>query len=326
MIVPGDTEKYSANDWKIVVALGNFDGVHRGHQLLLRRMTAYAHKIDALSAVFLFYPHPQQVLNPGRSPRLLLDTDKKIELLKEQGADVVLMVPFNLEYAFLAPEDFMEKILVAELHVSGVFVGYNYRFGRRAEGTPEQLREFGEQKGFHVEVIPPVLYQEVPVSSTLVRRALLSGDIHQAKELLGYSPILKGKIVPGEQRGRKLGFPTANVELPAELLLPQNGVYAGEALLQGSRYLTVLNIGVHPTFGSGRERLIEAHLLGFQGDIYHQGIEIRLMERLRDERKFDSSQDLIRQIEKDIEAAKMLVNLDAGGRSSEVGNWNPPTW
>ncbi|MGB4505144.1 MAG: bifunctional riboflavin kinase/FAD synthetase [Syntrophaceticus sp.] len=303
MIVLGNREKISAHDRQLVVALGNFDGVHRGHQLLLQRMTTYAHNNSALSSVFLFHPHPQQVLNPKGSPKLLLDTNTKIELLKQQGAEVIFIVPFNLKYASLAPEDFVEKILVGELRVSGVFVGYDYRFGCGAQGTPELLKELGEQKGFQVEVIPPVIYQGLPISSTLVRKALLAGDILQAKDLLGYWPTLKGEIIAGDQRGRKLGFPTANVKLPDDLLIPQNGVYAGEALVEGERYLTVINIGVHPTFGSSPLQLIEAHLLDFQGVVYHKNIEIKLIKKLREERKFQSSQDLINQIRKDIETA-----------------------
>ena len=183
MIVIGDADKLSVQDRKLVVALGNFDGVHRGHQLLLQNMTTYAHKIAALSSVFLFHPHPQQVLNPQRGPKLLLDTNKKVELLRQQGVEAIFIVPFN-KYASLSPKEFIEKILVAQLRVSGVFVGYDYRFGRGAEGTPELLRKFGEQKGFHVKVIPPVVLLGVPISSTLVRKALFSGDISQAKELL----------------------------------------------------------------------------------------------------------------------------------------------
>ncbi|CEO87335.1 bifunctional riboflavin kinase/FAD synthetase [Syntrophaceticus schinkii] len=303
MVIFGGMEKMPVQERQLVVALGNFDGVHRGHQQLLRQMTAYAQKNNALAAVILFQPHPQQVLNPSKCPKLLLDTDKKIELLEKQGVQGIFIVPFDIDFASLAPEEFIDKILVGKLQVTGVFVGYDYRFGRTAEGTPELLRELGKQKGFYVEVVPPVLSMETPISSTLVRKALSTGDIRWAKELLGYWPVLRGKIMTGDQRGRKLGFPTANIHVSDELLVPQNGVYAGEALIQGKHYLTVTNIGVHPTFGSSRQELIEAHLLDFQGDIYHEDIEISLFERMRDERKFESPDLLIKQIRKDIEIA-----------------------
>ena len=258
MNVFGETEKIAVQDKHLVVALGNFDGVHRAHQRLLREMTAYAQKIGALSTVFLFHPHPQQVLNPNKCPKLLLDTNKKIELLEQQGVDVIFTIPFDVKFASLAPEEFVDKI-ASELKVAGVFVGYDYRFGCAAQGTPELLKELGEKKGFYVEVIPPVVFKETPISSTLIRKALSAGSISRAKELLGYWPVLKGEIITGEKRGRKLGFPTANIRIPGELLVPQNGVYVGEALLQKKHYLTVLNIGVHPTFGSSSQELIEAH-------------------------------------------------------------------
>ncbi|MDD2554724.1 MAG: bifunctional riboflavin kinase/FAD synthetase [Syntrophaceticus sp.] len=297
-----DTEKIALEDKQLVVALGNFDGVHRGHQMLLQKMILYAHQHGALSSALIFNPHPQQVLNPKVSPKLLLNTDQKIEILKQQGVDNVIIIPFDINLSSLSPEEFIEKILVAELQVSGVFVGYDYRFGSKAVGTPELLCALGKEKFFFVEVVPPVLLQGVPISSTLVRQELINGNIEQAKELLGYSPILKGKIVSGNRRGRKLGFPTANVKVPVDILIPKNGVYLGEVLLKGSHHLTVINIGNRPTFGCG-ERLIEAHLLDFQEDVYGKDIEITLVKRLRDEKIFANQQDLIEQIRKDIEIA-----------------------
>lgn len=297
-----DTEKTAVKDKQFVVALGNFDGVHRGHQMLIQKTILYAHKNAALSSALILHPHPQQVLNSKASPKLILNTDKKIEILKQQGIDNVIVIPFNLALSSLTPEEFIEKILIAELQVSGIFVGYDYRFGCGAKGTPELLSTIGKRKGFHVEVIPPVLLQGVPVSSTSVREALIAGNIERAKELLGYGPILKGKIVSGNQRGRKLGFPTANIEMPDEILIPKDGVYVGEVFLKGNHYLTVINIGNRPTFGCG-EKLIEAHLLGFKEDIYDKDIEITLIKRLREERKYESPHDLTEQIRKDIEAA-----------------------
>lgn len=310
MNILGDTEKIALEDKQLVVALGNFDGVHQGHQMLLQKMIEYARQHGALSSALTFNPHPQQILNPKVSPKLLLDIDKKIEILKQQGIDNVIIIPFDLTLSSLSPENFIEKILVAELQVAGVFVGYDYRFGSKAVGTPELLCALGKERGFFVEVVPPVLLQGVPISSTSVRQALIDGNIEQAKELLGYSPILKGKIVSGDRRGRKLGFPTANVEVPDEILIPKNGVYLGEVLLKGHHHLTVINIGNRPTFGCG-ERQIEAHLLDFQEDIYDKDIEITLIKRLRDEKKFAKQQDLIEQIQTDIEkAVKFYEELD----------------
>lgn len=292
---------------QLTIALGNFDGIHLGHQRLLMEMCRYARKMQAIPAVFLCHPHPLKVLDPPRAPKLLIDNEKKIELLKKIGVEVVFMVPFNLKVASISPQEFVEDMLLNKLKASGVFVGFNYRFGKNARGTPELLQEYGEKHNIFVRVIPPVIVGEVPVSSTLVRAALTRGDILGAKELLGYWPVIKGRVVRGDGRGKTLGFPTANVKLPEDILVPRTGVYAGLTLIKGEFYPAVLNIGKHPTFGCGEKQLIEVHLLGFKGNLYGKKIETSLLQRLRDEQKFATAQDLVKQIRHDITETTTLL-------------------
>lgn len=300
------------SDQKLILALGNFDGVHRGHRLLLEEMCRFARRVGAVPAVLLFQPHPQQVLNPEKAPGLIIDNEKKIELMEALGIEAVIMLPFDRQMAALSPQQFIEEILLMKLCVKGVFVGFNYRFGSGAAGTPELLLDYGKRLNFYVRVVPPVLLDGTPVSSTSVRSALLKGDIPGAKCLLGYWPVIRGRVVPGDGRGRQLGYPTANIQVPKQILIPRSGVYAGQALLEGGFYPAVLNIGKHPTFGCSREPLIEVHLLNFQGSIYGAKMEIRLFQRLRSEEKFATKQDLVKQIRRDVEsAARIFEEIEA---------------
>ncbi len=299
------------DDDQLVLALGNFDGVHRGHQDLLRQMVSYARQEGKVPAVFLFHPHPQNFLNPDHGPKLLLDLDKKLELLAGVGIEAAFVIPFDTQMAALEAGDFARTVLVEKLRVAAVYVGFNYRFGRRALGTPEQLVSLGKQHGFSVTVIPPVFINETLVSSTSIRTALDAGDIDQAQQLLGYWPIIRGTVVQGDRRGRKIGFPTANVATAGPLLVPCVAVYAGSAKIAGNCYTAVLNIGFRPTFVDSQERVIEAHLLNFQGSAYGEAIEIEIYRRLRWEQRFDSAEALVFQINKDIEAA-VTVSAWAG--------------
>ncbi|AFV11357.1 riboflavin biosynthesis protein RibF [Thermacetogenium phaeum DSM 12270] len=300
------------SDQKLILALGNFDGVHRGHKLLLEEMCRFASRLEAVPAALLFYPHPQQVLNPEKAPGLIIDNEKKLELMEALGIEAVIMLPFDRQMAALSPQQFIEEILLAKLKVTGVFVGFNYRFGCGATGTPELLLDYGKRLNFYVRVMPPVILNGTPVSSTSVRSALLEGDISEAKSLLGYWPVIRGRVVPGDGRGKKLGYPTANIQVPEQMLVPRSGVYACQALLEGDFYPAVLNIGKHPTFGCSRNPLIEVHLLNFRGNIYGAKMEIRLFQRLRSEKKFASKQDLINQIRKDVESAvRILEKIEA---------------
>ncbi len=297
-------------DNKLVVALGNFDGVHIGHRHLLKEMIDFSLQTDTVPAVFLFHPHPQKVLDPANAPKLLLDLEKKIEIFESLNIEIAFIIPFNMEIASFTPEEFVEEIMLRKLRVQGVFVGFNYRFGRGATGTPELLIQYGNKYHFTVKVIPPITLHGTLVSSTRIRDLLNSGDIQKARELLGYWPLLRGKIIRGDQRGRTLGFPTANIDLPDDLIVPCSGVYAGQALLEGKRYPAVVNIGYHPTFYNTKDKLIEAHLLGYQGSAYGKKIEIELYQKLREEKKFPVVEELVRQIKKDVQDALRICGRE----------------
>lgn len=292
----------------IVVGLGNFDGVHVGHQRLISGLVEEARKTGGTSAVFTFHPHPLEVLT-GKAPPRLLSQMAKEDTIRQLGVEVLMLVPFTLEFASLTPESFIEKVLVRELGVRSVFIGYNYTFGQGGRGTAETLIDGGRKHGFKVYVIPPVAVDGVPVSSTLIRGLLADGDVAGARKLLGYYPLVEGEVVAGERRGRTLGFPTANLRLEKGVMAPANGVYAVKVQVDGDDYLGVANIGLKPTFHgyNGRPDL-EVHLLDFQGDLYGKRIKVFLSERLREEKRFSSPGELVEQIRLDISMARAAFN------------------
>lgn len=295
-------------DKRLVMALGNFDGVHVGHQYLLKKMIKFAQQTNNISAVLLFYPHPQQIIDKHNAPKMLLDFSKKLDILTKLGVEVAVTEPFDEKLASFSPEQFVKNVLVDKLKVYAVFIGFNYRFGNEAKGTPEMLLDYGKKYNFYVVVVEPVVKKGTPVSSSIIRRAIEKGDIVYAKELLGYWPLIKGKVILGDQRGRKLGFPTANIDVPDDIIIPGRGVYAGRAHFDGKEYPAVLNIGYRPTFYNSPEagRYVEVHMLGYNGDSYNKIIEIEIYKKLRDEKKFNDAKELILQISKDIDEAVLI--------------------
>ncbi|MGI9860357.1 bifunctional riboflavin kinase/FAD synthetase [Moorella naiadis] len=288
------------------LALGNFDGVHRGHQHLISTIVQRARSGEGPAIVITFTPHPSRVLG-GNPPGLLTTTERKIELIARLGVDHLFLLPFTKEMAALDPEVFSREILWFHFHPRLVGVGFNFTFGYRGAGTPALLRRLGAELGFNVLVMAPVTHRGLIVSSTAVRNALGQGDITLARELLGYWPVLAGRVVPGEQRGRRLGFPTANLALPPELQLPAYGVYACFASCRGKSHGAVVNIGRRPTFGPSLPATIEAHLLDFSGDLYHQDLALEFRAFLRPERKFTSPGELKNQMEVDRDQARLIL-------------------
>ncbi|MTV50470.1 bifunctional riboflavin kinase/FAD synthetase [Heliobacillus mobilis] len=288
------------------VALGNFDGVHLGHQKLISEMVKKARARQGTAVVATFHPHPLQVTRPQSAPKIITPPDVKAALMGRLGVDIVLMLPFDAELASLSPEEFTQKILIEDLRAQSVTVGFNYSFGRGGKGTPQLLWELGQQKGFRVKVIDAVTVSGEPVSSTLIRSSLEAGRIERAAEFLGYRPILQGIVVPGDQRGRSIGFPTANLQVAAEQFLPARGVYAAWARVgqKEAESMAVLNIGVKPTFGSGLAETIEAHLIDFEGDLYGQPLSLSLLSHLRPEMRFQSAEQLVEQIHRDVQAVR----------------------
>jgi len=305
-------ENYHKNDQPLYLALGNFDGVHKGHQSLIKSLVDKAVASGGRSVAFIFEPHPAQVLVPDRAPRLLITSGRKAELLEKMGLDVLIYSPFTLEIAAWPPEQFVKKILIDTLQVREVFVGFNYTFGHRGAGTPEDLEHLGQESGFGVNIIPPVTYKDEPISSSLIRKSLESGDVITAYNMLGYHPLIEGVVVEGEHRGAAIGFPTANIGVESLYHIPGKGVYAARAWVDGKEYHCVVNIGSKPTFHNEYPVSIEAHLMDFSGQIYGHQIRLLLLEKLRDEQRFSSMEELVAQISKDRDKAWAISRRYSG--------------
>ncbi|MCL5289945.1 MAG: bifunctional riboflavin kinase/FAD synthetase [Bacillota bacterium] len=289
----------------ITVALGTFDGLHLGHQRLIGEAAAMARQSQGTAAVLTFNPHPLAVLKPELAPSMLLDQEAKSRMMAELGVDVLILLPFTREFAQLSPAEFIKDILINQINVKGIVVGYNYSFGHRGRGNPETLWQYAEECGYTLSVIPPVKVGNQVVSSTLIRHKLAEGDVAAARKLLGYYPFTEGTVVLGDRRGNTLGFPTANIHCPAGMMVPAKGVYSVHVDMGGETYLGVANVGTKPTFnGCSRRINIEVHILDFCGDIYGKKIRVKYVRRLRDERKFSSISDLVNQIQADVQSAR----------------------
>lgn len=289
----------------ITVALGNFDGMHLGHQRLIGEAVANSRQSDGTAVVLTFHPHPLQVLRPELAPPMLLTREAKERMMCQLGIDVLLLLPFTFKFAQLSPGDFIKDILWTELAVKGIVVGYNFTFGHQGRGTPDTLWQYGEKYGYTLNVIPPVKVGGQVVSSTLIRGKLAEGDVVAARKFLGYCPFSEGTVVLGERRGNTLGFPTANIECPEGMVVPAKGVYSVQVDLDNDTFLGVANIGTKPTFhGNSQRSNIEVHLLDFCGDLYGKKIKINYFRRLRDEKKFNSITDLVQQIQVDVQNAR----------------------
>lgn len=282
-----------------VVALGTFDGVHRGHQKIITAAVKCARRIKSHSAVITFDPHPQEIIVPQRGLRLLTTLREREGLLAELGADSVIVFNFNRRLQQMSYASFVKRYLVKRLGVRWVFVGYDYAFGRERKGSVEGLRKLGARSGFGVTVIPPVKTDGQPVKSGRIRELISSGEFARALKMLGHPYRINGKVVKGEGRGKELGFPTANLKIDKRKLIPAQGVYVG--FVDGKK--CVVNIGSHPTFG-GDHNLVEVHILNFKGNLRGKLLAVDLFRRLRDEKQFSDAEELRSQIKKDIVCAK----------------------
>jgi riboflavin kinase/FMN adenylyltransferase len=285
-----------------VVTIGTFDGVHQGHRKVIAQLNNLAAKAGGQSVIFTFYPHPRLVVSKQEhNLRLLTTLDEKIELLGKSGIDHLVIFPFTPQFAALTYREFMQDILLEKLGLHTLVVGHDHRFGKNREGTFENLLALSKQTGFKLERIDALLVDEVDVSSTKIRNALQQSDVAKANHYLGYTFSLKGTVTKGNQIGRKIGFPTANIEASdLNKLIPAKGVYAITVDVDGQIYPAMLNIGYRPTVNSNADnRTIEAHILGFDADIYQKEITLFFHEHVRTEQRFNSIDELKLQLETD---------------------------
>lgn len=287
------------------VALGNFDGVHLGHQEILRKTVESAHKKGRDAVVYTFDPHPRLVLRKVPDIPRITTPRERADILEHLGIDVLVLAEFTEDFAAQTPEDFVQNVLVEELGVKHIFIGTNYRFGKGRAGTPHILKDMAPELGFVVHVIPPVTANGVVVSSSRIREHLMNGEIREANELLGREFIIEGRVIHGHHRGKGLGFPTANIK-PEVKLHPPEGVYAVYCRVGEDFYEAVMNIGYNPTF-KDRRVSYEVHILDFDRDIYGQVIRVYLVEKLRAEMTFASVDELREQIGRDVEASRLIT-------------------
>lgn len=288
----------------IYVAIGVFDGVHLGHQAVISTSAQHAGEGNGTPVVITFDPHPLKVLRPNNAPHLLTSTQHKIALIRDLGVEHLVVLHFDREFAATAPEEFVRQLVDSAKPLREICVGHEWSFGRNRVGNLDLLQKLGAKFGFNVVGIPPVKVNGEVVSSTAIRRAVEDGDFAKAAAMLGRDYTILGTVEHGEQRGRKIGFPTANLSAHNEQF-PPNGVYATEAKLDGELLRGVANVGCRPTIPSAKpERLVELHLFDVSRDIYGCDIEVRFLKYLRPEKKFESLDALAQQIARDVEAAR----------------------
>lgn len=282
----------------IAMALGNFDGLHLGHNKLLTNMMNYSKEFNLKTAIVTFFPHPEEVL--FNSPMTYITPlNTKIKILKDLKLDYMFIIPFSKEVSAMEPEVFVKEILLKGIHkVSSIFIGFNFRFGNKGKGNPEILESLGKRYNFDLNVLPPYKVNGLTVSSTLIKSLLTDGEIYEVNKLLGRPFSISGRVIHGDGLGRTMGFPTANLLIRPNQYMPKNGVYICKCLVDNIIYKGVLNLGNRPTF-EGMTNRFEIHLIGFTGDLYNKNLNVNILKRIRDEKKFNSKSDLTRQITED---------------------------
>ena len=300
-----DLNKNQTLPYKSAVALGNFDGIHIGHEHLIRDNILKSKEKNLKSSVLLFKNHTKKILtkNEGANIKVITSYKQKLNILNSLGLDIVYVVDFNKDLRKLTPEEFIDDIIINKVRAKIVTVGFDYRFGFKALGDSKYLKEIGHIKGFDVNIIEPVYFQNQIVSSTIIRNLIENGNISKANKLIGRNYAITGTVIKGSGRGRNLGFPTANIELDDNYVIPKIGVYRTSTIVDGTEYLSLTNIGYNPTF-NGKELKIENYILNFKENIYNQNIEVNFSEFIRDDIKFNNIEDLIAQIKEDVNILK----------------------
>ena len=303
---------HSINDFsstkKTILTLGTFDGVHIGHKKILKKITQNTENQKYESLVLTFFPHPRMVLQEHSDIKLLNTIDEKIDLLEKIGIENLVIHPFDEAFSRLTAEEFVSNILVDRFHIQKIIIGHDHRFGRNRTANIDDLIAYGKEYGFEVEQISVQEINDISVSSTKIRNAILEGDMALANDYLGYDYFLTGSIVKGKQLGRTIGFPTANLKIEESYkLIPQNGVYIVKSIIDGQSVFGMMNIGFNPTV-DGQKQSIEIHYFDFNADLYNQKISVSILQRIRSEQKFESVDLLKEQLEKDKKTALAFLN------------------
>jgi len=301
------------NTWNFrgegIVTIGTFDGVHFGHQRILTRLNELKTEQNQKTIVFTFNPHPRKVLFPEQTDlQMLTSRAEKLKLIESLGTDIVIEFPFSLEFSQIEPLDFISEILVKKLHVKKLVIGYDHKFGKNREGNLQTFKEQATKYNYTVEEIPAQEIDDINISSTKIRKALFDGSIKEATKYLGYFYPLQGKVVEGKKLGRTIGYPTANIQLfDKEKLIPKTGVYLTRVEVNGGDYYGMMNIGFNPTTDSDNKLKLEVNIFNFDKDIYGKEIDVKLIERIRDEEKFNSIEELKNKIKSDETICKQLI-------------------
>lgn len=285
------------------VALGNFDGVHKGHQALIRRAVERARQNGVKSAVFTFNNHPKNVMTGRRAVRNILYWDDKVKILSDLGVDYLFAIPFDERVQHLDPTDFIKELLVKRFHMKEAFCGFNYHFGYRAAGNVELLAHMEKKWGYRLHVMEPVTVNGRIVSSTLLRSMIAEGEVEKCMDYMGRHYTVGGMVVVGNRIGRTMGFPTSNITIDDAMITPSNGVYVTDCIYQGLTYESVTNVGLKPTIGDNQKN-IETHMFQFDKEIYGNWIRVEFLKKIRDEHKFSGVEELGQQIQKDCEIAR----------------------
>jgi riboflavin kinase / FMN adenylyltransferase len=288
------------------LTIGNFDGVHLGHQVLYQRVKEWARKLDGESVVMTFHPHPMRILVPENDLSFITSHERKMELIAACGIDTAIVVPFLRGFAQISARDFVEKILVGRIGVKAIVVGHDYRFGRKREGDIDYLDTLGQEFQFAVEIVPAIQIDGMLVSSTRIRQLVKEGQLQEASKLLGRPYEVTGTVIKGRDRGgRLLGFPTANVKV-SDKACPKGGVYAVQVMVRGKTYRGAANLGYNPTFANTAFS-VEVYILDFSENIYDECITVRFVQRLRDEKRFSGVEELKEQIHRDVQKAQEIL-------------------
>ena len=299
-------EDFRRPELKTVVTMGNFDGIHLGHQALVANAVAEAKQSRTQSVVFTFDPHPLKLLAPERAPQMIVNHQDKMDILKTLGVDAVIVQSFDRRFASIQAEDFVRRYLIERLNLSKIWLGRDLRFGRAREGDAEDLIRWGSDLGFSVGIVEPILLQGKRISSSRIRHLIEQGRVDEVQPMLGRYHFISGNVVNGHHRGRELGFPTANLAAATELI-PRDGIYATIMELQNRSWMSVSSVGHNPTFGNGL-RTIEAYVLDFAQNIYGERVKLSFIQRIREERKFAQIELLVTQMHEDVEAARAVFD------------------